>query len=130
MVCDVIPPPPYPQYFLNGFRRFTKWAFVKSGGTVPSMVPAPATNGAKMTTLCLRMYIILLYCIFQSRSHVWPSGTQLIILLISSIIYIKLCKLLEKQPKLDFFSISMEPQIKFWFRPFWLTFSSSYWFLM
>jgi len=33
---------PYPQYFLSGFRRFTKMTFVKKGGLfspVPSVVP-------------------------------------------------------------------------------------------
>jgi len=32
MVGDVNPPLPYSQYFLIGFRRFTKITFVDSGG--------------------------------------------------------------------------------------------------
>jgi len=33
------PLPPYPQYFLIGFRRFIKMTFVRSGGTVPPSPP-------------------------------------------------------------------------------------------
>jgi len=37
----VMSPLPYPQYFLIGFRRFTKMTFVRSGGTVPPSPPPP-----------------------------------------------------------------------------------------
>jgi len=42
MVGDVTPL--YPQYFLIGFRRFTKRTFVRSGETVPPSLPRGATH--------------------------------------------------------------------------------------
>jgi len=36
------PHSPYPQYFLSGFRRFTKTTFVRSGGDCSPPVPLVA----------------------------------------------------------------------------------------
>jgi len=49
MVGDVTPP--YPQYFLSGFRRFTKMIFVRSGGTVTPTLTLKHKNVFELTKL-------------------------------------------------------------------------------